>query len=311
MTTAALLAQVAICMQRGAQSGGLLTLTSDRSASTRASASSNNASGSAADATDAAAAASPSKGLLVRVMPSKRQNLSKLLAERVRLHTWVTGLKPPGDNLILMGHTRFATSSSTSVGETHPHTWAKQHAECVWQPVAAARRGGRPGLAARQANVGLWVTHNGACPCCCARQLHGAAELTMKELLGLGLCCPCCRLRVWWHRPISEPPTALPIPSCCPPPRTTTTLPPFAGDFEFYELWGRDRTHGEVAQLLEVLLEAPQPAACDSAAVGTVLLAGLVQCRAFTCPLPPTTPCGHAVVQQIRWWVQLPAVGGW
>jgi hypothetical protein len=56
--------------------------------------------------------------------------------------------------------------------------------------------------------------------------------------------------------------------SCAPFP---LCLPNKTGDFEFYSIWGRARTHREISQLLELLLRTPPPAAADSAAVAGML----------------------------------------
>ena len=43
------------------------------------------------------------------------------------------------------------------------------------------------------------------------------------------------------------------------------------GDFDFLSLFGRDRTHSEVATWLAALLDVPPPALCDSAVVAGVM----------------------------------------
>eukprot|EP00897_Mesotaenium_endlicherianum_P003174 jgi/Mesen1/2885/ME000175S02039 len=44
------------------------------------------------------------------------------------------------------------------------------------------------------------------------------------------------------------------------------------GDFEFWNLFGRDRTHSELGPWLQTVLDAQQPATCDS-----VMIAGLLE----------------------------------
>ncbi|CAI5468363.1 unnamed protein product [Closterium sp. Yama58-4] len=99
---------------------------------------------------------------------------------------------------VFLGHTRFATSSVPSVGETHPHQWVPERRLPMWRvhPATGA-------LTCALTNVGVYVTHN--------------------------------------------------------------------GDFEFWNLFGRDRTHSEMGPWLEVVLEWDQPAQCDS-----VMIAGLM-----------------------------------
>ncbi|GJP47206.1 hypothetical protein CLOM_g6423, partial [Closterium sp. NIES-68] len=99
---------------------------------------------------------------------------------------------------VYLGHTRFATSSVPSVGETHPHQWVAERRVPLWRV-----HGATGAVRCEPTNVGMYVTHN--------------------------------------------------------------------GDFEFWNLFGRDRTHSEVGPWLEVVLEVHQPAQCDS-----VMIAGLM-----------------------------------
>ncbi|CAI6004279.1 unnamed protein product [Closterium sp. NIES-64] len=99
---------------------------------------------------------------------------------------------------VFLGHTRFATSSVPSVGETHPHRWVPERRLPLWRVHAATGA-----ITCAPTNVGVYVTHN--------------------------------------------------------------------GDFEFWNLFGRDRTHSEMGPWLEVVLERDQPAQCDS-----VMIAGLM-----------------------------------
>ncbi|CAI5520260.1 unnamed protein product [Closterium sp. Naga37s-1] len=99
---------------------------------------------------------------------------------------------------VFLGHTRFATSSVPSVGETHPHQWVPERRLPLWRVHAATGA-----ITCAPTNVGVYVTHN--------------------------------------------------------------------GDFEFWNLFGRDRTHSEMGPWLEVVLERDQPAQCDS-----VMIAGLM-----------------------------------
>ncbi len=138
-----------------------------------------------------------------RVRPGRREAMHTLLAGTLRrrlawaalTHRAPPASAPPADRLFI-GHTRFATSSLPSVGESHPHQWTPPRPLRVWRVRAGA-------AVAATEPFSLFITHN--------------------------------------------------------------------GDFDFLALFGRERTHGDVAAWLARVLHAPAPARCDSAKVAGVL----------------------------------------
>ena len=161
-----------ITMGRGGQSGGVATFlpTANGLASVRA-----------------------------RVRPGRREAMHTLLSGVLRRRLrWAAlthrppALGSPPSHRLFMGHTRFATSSLPSVGESHPHQWTPPRPLSVWRV-----RGGRAVEAVEP--FSLFITHN--------------------------------------------------------------------GDFDFLQLFGRERTHGDVAHWLTRVLHVGAPARCDSARV--------------------------------------------
>ena len=153
-------------------------------------------------------------GLRVRCCPGRRQEMAPLLARLLRrrlvratvmarIRHALRGDVPalaagaPQACGLFQGHTRFATSSLPSVGESHPHRWSPQRRVSFW----SLSPSGQPSVCMR--SFTLFVTHN--------------------------------------------------------------------GDFDFLELFGRNRTHQEVAAWLAHLLQAPPPARCDSASLAGVM----------------------------------------
>eukprot|EP00271_Cylindrocystis_brebissonii_P006821 TRINITY_DN1964_c1_g1_i1.p1 TRINITY_DN1964_c1_g1~~TRINITY_DN1964_c1_g1_i1.p1 ORF type:complete len:2019 (+),score=294.17 TRINITY_DN1964_c1_g1_i1:315-6371(+) len=209
-------AMAAVSSERGGQSGGLVTLV-------------------AAPGTVGKGGERPQlKGVRVRVLPSKRQSLSRLLGSRFRsacnrassvslsslisrplsllksaAHTKAAsgadGTGGSGSVEVYAGHTRFATSSLPSVAESHPHQWTPDQTAKVWRVQKTVGADGRASwqLAIGQETMGIYITHN--------------------------------------------------------------------GDFEFWNLYGRDRTHSEVGDWLERLLSRRAPAQCDSAMIAGLL----------------------------------------
>lgn len=151
-------------------------------------------------------------GLRVRVRPGRRQIISRQLASalavRLRLAKAARALTfrsfaPPADSpvdhvAVFQGHTRFATSSMPSVGESHPHQWSPEKRVSMWRvdPATGA-------AASRSENFSVFVTHN--------------------------------------------------------------------GDFDYLNVYGRDRTQREIGEWLKVVLHSPCPARCDSVKVAGVI----------------------------------------
>jgi hypothetical protein len=139
-----------------------------------------------------------------RVRPGRREAMHTLLAATLRRRlAWasLTHRAPapsasPARDRLYIGHTRFATSSLPSVGESHPHQWTPPRPTRVWRVVNGA-------AVSSIETFSLFITHN--------------------------------------------------------------------GDFDFLSLYGRERTHNDVAAWLARVLGAPPPARCDSASVAGCL----------------------------------------
>ena len=98
-------------------------------------------------------------GQRTRVVNGKRTDLPRLLLRRARgffRESWgecSSGAQPP---TLYQGHTRFATSSISSLDGTHPQQWTPASVQRVW------RFDDRSGTyVSEQANVEAFVTHNG------------------------------------------------------------------------------------------------------------------------------------------------------
>ena len=97
-------------------------------------------------------------GQRTRVVNGKRTDLPRLLLRRARRffrERWGerSGAQPP---TLYQGHTRFATSSISSLDGTHPQQWTPASVQRVW------RFDDRSGTyVSEQANVEAFVTHNG------------------------------------------------------------------------------------------------------------------------------------------------------
>ncbi|KXZ56995.1 hypothetical protein GPECTOR_1g9 [Gonium pectorale] len=130
--------QVAISSQRGAQSGGLVTLIEA-------------APGGGGGGRDRPAI----DGIRSRCAPGKRDHLSVALSRRFGR---AVGRSPrlAGGHGVFVGHTRFATSSQPSEGESHPHQWSPPFATSVWRANAATGK-----LERGEEKFGVWITHNG------------------------------------------------------------------------------------------------------------------------------------------------------
>lgn len=59
-------------------------------------------------------------------------------------------------NNVVIGHTRFATSSINTVPELHPHEWVPFHPEIVW--IFDHIKGA---FVRSKQSVGIHITHNG------------------------------------------------------------------------------------------------------------------------------------------------------
>ena len=103
---------IEVTMMRGAQSGGVVTY--------------NDGGDVNAMSSDAARTTHKRRGLnsvRVRVVNGKRTDLSKLV--RAKLQSAVAGVKrSPSLHPFFAGHTRFATSSKSTLDGTHPHRWS-------------------------------------------------------------------------------------------------------------------------------------------------------------------------------------------
>jgi hypothetical protein len=131
-----------------------------------------------------------------RVRPGRREAMHTLLSSTLKRRlNWASlthrRSSTPSPRLYI-GHTRFATSSLPSVGESHPHQWTPPRQLQVWRV-----RDGAAAVATETCS--MFITHN--------------------------------------------------------------------GDFDFLNLYGRERTHNDVAQWLARVLHSPPPAHCDSACV--------------------------------------------
>ena len=92
---------VQVTMMRGAQSGGIVTYVSS---------------------------ATGMAGKRIRVVNKKRTDLSKELRKRLSLPSNVLMRSVP----FYQGHTRFATSSLSSLAGTHPHQWTPPSTRCIY-----------------------------------------------------------------------------------------------------------------------------------------------------------------------------------
>lgn len=96
-----------------------------------------------------------------RVRPGRREAmhslLSSVLRRKLRWAALTHRLPARGSapaHRLFMGHTRFATSSLPSAGESHPHQWTPPRPLRVWRV-----RGGRAVEAVEE--FSLFITHNG------------------------------------------------------------------------------------------------------------------------------------------------------
>ena len=112
---------VQVTMMRGAQSGGVVTYESS---------------------------ATGMSGKRIRVVNKKRTDLSQELRKRISLPSKVLPQGVP----FLQGHTRFATSSLSTLAGTHPHQWTPPSTICIYD--FEAKSFGKK-------NVENFVTHNG------------------------------------------------------------------------------------------------------------------------------------------------------
>ncbi|KAG2426569.1 hypothetical protein HXX76_012887 [Chlamydomonas incerta] len=146
--------QVAISSQRGAQSGGLVTLIEPASAAAAREADQDGTTAAVGGVTGAGRG--NVSGVRSRCAPGKRDHLSVMLSNRFGR---ALGRSPvmAGGHGIFAGHTRFATSSQPSEAESHPHQWSPPVSIPVWRTCRA--KGGR--LEQRPENFGVWITHNG------------------------------------------------------------------------------------------------------------------------------------------------------
>ena len=127
--------QVAISMQRGAQSGGIVTL-------------------------KGSSGGKGVQGVRVRSAPGKRAHLQD---EVYRKCQRAMGRRPhafPGSTGLFMGHTRFATSSNTTESESHPHQWSPPEKDVpVWRVTEA--EGHQPRFVKHLEQFEVYVCLNG------------------------------------------------------------------------------------------------------------------------------------------------------
>ena len=117
----------------------------------------------------------------VRVCPGRRQALAPLLAGRFRRALWAGKAKgavmrvvtpspsraaasspaPPASAFptLIIGHTRFATSSLPSVRESHPHSWSPPRSVEAWSVQLSSSGAAKPVV--RPASFSVAITHNG------------------------------------------------------------------------------------------------------------------------------------------------------
>ena len=106
---------IEVTMMRGAQSGGVVTYNDGGDADAM--------SGDAVDVTRAGRGGKGLRSVRVRVVNGKRTDLSKLV--RGKLQRAVAGVRQsPRLRQFFAGHTRFATSSKSTLDGTHPHRWS-------------------------------------------------------------------------------------------------------------------------------------------------------------------------------------------
>eukprot|EP00798_Chlamydomonas_sp_ICE-L_P015346 gene15346-21432_t len=110
--------QVAICMQRGAQSGGVVTMVGGKASM----------GGNRPQV----------HGVASRSAPGKRDNLSQVLSSKLNMalsqKSILRGQRPGvggAPHGIFCGHTRFATSSIATESESHPHQWNSEATEGI------------------------------------------------------------------------------------------------------------------------------------------------------------------------------------
>lgn len=123
---------ITVTMMRGAQSGGVVTFLPNGSAGL--------------------------KGSRSRVVNGKRTNLSKLIGSKMtrdlQFRKILSGglLKTPR---VYAGHTRFATSSVSSLPGTHPHQWTPSRTYVIWSGFLDGN------FTCSSKNVEVFICHNG------------------------------------------------------------------------------------------------------------------------------------------------------
>eukprot|EP00798_Chlamydomonas_sp_ICE-L_P027316 gene27315-4622_t len=137
--------QVAICMQRGAQSGGVVAMVGGK--------------------VSMGGNRPQVHGVASRSAPGKRDNLSQVLSSKLNMalsqKAILRGQRPGvggAPHGIFCGHTRFATSSIATESESHPHQWTPETTEGIWRVESV---GSEQRLVRQDETFGLWITHNG------------------------------------------------------------------------------------------------------------------------------------------------------
>lgn len=119
--------------------------------------------------------ASGNRGVRVRVRPGRRQIISRQLANALSVRMSVlkatrfltcSGASAPEGSIdyvsVFQGHTRFATSSMPSVGESHPHQWSPGKNVSMWRVDMATGK-----AVQKSERFDVFVTHNGDFDCAC------------------------------------------------------------------------------------------------------------------------------------------------
>ena len=124
-------------------------------------------------------------GLRARVVNQKRTCLSELLRtklDRAERWAWLCRQKFVGSGRLYVGHTRFATSSKSTLDGAHPHQWSPPQVYDVYTGFSENR------IQKNKKHMEIFVTHNGdfdffefAGPPVSKACLFGEPELTQRH----------------------------------------------------------------------------------------------------------------------------------
>ena len=108
------------------------------------------------------------QGCRARTVSGKRTDLARLLLSKfsrvIERRRPLLGAGLVAAPQLFQGHTRFATTSLTTLGGCHPHQWSPPTKQKHWS--WAGGGGGGGGFVAAQRTVQSCVTHNAAAPLC-------------------------------------------------------------------------------------------------------------------------------------------------